>query len=142
MLKEVYGRNMIEAMWNEIMNDKNEFIDIKSGQKTSAKGLRKYTFPSSITIPVYDSLGNIMGTKNYNEPLSPYLFQQIEITQNWFYNYSKNIVINNIPDITLFLRSKNFQDYEENETNTENYIQINNLFYFYTCDCSKGFVLF
>jgi hypothetical protein len=113
MLKEVYGRNMIEAIWNEIMNDKNEFIDIKSGQKTSVKGLREYTFPSSITIPVYDSLGNLMGTKNYNAPLSPFLFQQIEITQNWFYNYSKNIVINNIPDITLFLRSKNFQDYEE-----------------------------
>ncbi len=104
MLKEVYGRNMIEAIWNEIMNDKNEFIDIKSGQKTSVKDLQEYTFPGSITIPVYDSLGNITGTKNYNEPLSPFLFQQIEITQHWFYNYSNNIVVNTIPEITLFRR--------------------------------------
>jgi|ERR1035437_888870 hypothetical protein len=110
MLKQLYGINILEAIWDDIMSDKNEIIDISSGQKTSVKNLQRYNFANSITIPVYDSLGNIIASNNYNLPATPSLFQQIEITQDWFYDYTKNIVTNNITDITLFVRSKSFLD--------------------------------
>jgi hypothetical protein len=103
MLKQLYGINMLEALWNDMMNDKNEIIDVGNGQKTSLKNL-KYNLPTSMSIPIYDSLGNVMGTRNNNVPATPLLFQQIEITQSWFYDHTKNVVLNYIPDATLYVR--------------------------------------
>ena len=103
MLKQLYGITLLEALWNDIMNDKNEIIDIGSGQKTSLKNL-SYNLNGPISIPIYDSLGNVMGSKYYNVPVTPSIFQQIEITQTWFYDHTKNVVLNYIPDATLFVR--------------------------------------
>ncbi len=113
MLKQLYGINILEAIWNYIINDKNEIIDIRSGQTTSLKNVKEFTYINSVQVPLYDSLGNIIAAKTYSEPLSPSLFQQIEINQSWFYDYTKNIVVNNIVDITLFLKNKGAQDEEE-----------------------------
>ena len=110
MLKQLYGVNILEAIWDDVMNDKNEIVDVNSGQTISLQNLPRYNFANSITIPVYDSLGNIIASNNYNLPVTPSHFQQIEITQDWFYDYTKNIVTNNITDITLFVRSKNFDE--------------------------------
>lgn len=113
MLKQLYGINMLEAIWKETMNDRNEIIDLKSGQRTSMKNLQEYNITVPVTIPVYDSSGNILGTRNYNVPVSPSLFPQVEITQNWFYDRTKNIVFNSIPTITFFVRSKSQVNFGE-----------------------------
>ena len=110
MLKELYGINILEAIWDDLLNDKNEIIDVRSGQTTSLKNVKELVFPNLLGIPVYDSLGNIIAVKNYSEPISPSLFQQIEITQNWYYDLTKNIVVDNFSDITLFLRSKYYEE--------------------------------
>jgi hypothetical protein len=103
LLKQFYGINILEAIWKEVMNDKNEITDLRNGEKTLAKNIQVYSFPNLLTIPVYDSLGNIIASTVYNEAISPSLFQQMEISQNWYYNYTKNILTNTITDITLFV---------------------------------------
>lgn len=109
-LKELYGVSMLDAIWKDLINNKNEIINVNSGQKIPVENLQKYFFANTVTIPLYDSLGNVFASQAYNEPISPSLFQQIEITQNWFYDYTKNIVTSNITDVTLFVRSKIYRD--------------------------------
>jgi hypothetical protein len=110
MLKQLYGINILEAIWNDIINDKNEIFDIRSGQKKSPKDLKQFVYSNMISIPVYDSLGNITGYTNYVKPASPSFFQQVEITEDWFYDQTKNVLISRIPAITLFAVSKNDND--------------------------------
>lgn len=105
-LKELYGVSMLEAIWSDLMNDKNEIIEMNSGQKIFFKNLQNYHFSDIVNVPIYDSLGQVTGTRKYSQAITPSLFPQIEITQNWFYDQTKNIVTNNISDITLFIRSE------------------------------------
>ena len=110
MLKQLYGINILEAIWDDLMNDKNEIVDINSSQTISLKNVKEYSFPNLIRIPVYDSSGVILGTKNYSEPISSSFFRQIEVTQNWYYDLNKNIVTDTISEIKLYVKSKYMQD--------------------------------
>lgn len=105
-LKELYGISMLDAIWKDLMNDKNEFTNLRNGEKVPLNTLVQYSYGNSITIPLYDSVGHVTGRQSYSEPISPSLFPQIEVTQNWFYNSTKNIITNNISDITLFIKSQ------------------------------------
>lgn len=110
MLKQVYGINLLEAIWKDLLNEQHEVVDLRSGQNTSLRNAKEFIFTNSIDIPVYDSLGRVLGTRSYREPVTASLFSQMELTQNWFYNSSRNVVENRITGITLFVRNKgNFQ---------------------------------
>jgi hypothetical protein len=110
MLKQLYGINILEAIWDDLMNDKNQIVDVNSGQIISLKNVKEYSFPNLLHIPVYDSSGVILGAKNYSEPISPSIFRQIEIIQNWYYDINKNIVTDTITEIKLYVKSKYSED--------------------------------
>ena len=106
MLKQLYGINMLDAVWEGVVNGRNEIIDVSTGQKTSFENLKFYDFTGgSVQVPVYDSMGNVTAYKTEGVAVRAAQFDQVEITQNWFYNYTKNRVVNSIPDITLFFRN-------------------------------------
>ena len=105
MLKQLYGINMLDAIWKGVVNGQNEIINLSTGQKTSFYNLKFYDFTGTVDVPVYDSMGNITGHKTEGVPVKAAQLDQVEITQNWFYNYTKNMVVNSIPDITLFIRN-------------------------------------
>lgn len=107
MLKQFYGINMLEAIWNSLISDKNELIDLRIGQKISLKNANELIFNSSVQVPVYDSVGNIASTKNHSEPMSAALFPQLELMQDWYYSPKKNTIVSNITGLTLFVRNKN-----------------------------------
>ena len=113
MLKQLYGINMLEAIWDDLTNDKNEITNLSNQQKVALKDLKDFTYSGTVSIPIYNAEGKITGYQEYSEPISPSLFQQIEITQSWYYNYSRNIVVNNITDITLYLKNKGFSENEQ-----------------------------
>ena len=105
MLKQLYGINMLDATWKGVVNGHNEIINLSTEQKTSFDNLKFYDFTGTVDVPIYDSMGKITGTKTEGIPVNATQLDQIEITQNWFYNYTKNRVVNTIPDITLFIRN-------------------------------------
>jgi hypothetical protein len=101
MLKQLYGRNLMEALWQVILNKKNDIIDLGSGKKVSPDDIH-LSFLQPVAVPIYDSVGNIVGNRNAVEVFAPSAFQQVEIRQNWYYDQSKNAVINTIPEIILY----------------------------------------
>jgi hypothetical protein len=113
MLKQFYGINMLEAIWKDLMDDKNEFTNFRNNEKVSSEELKRYHYPSTVSIPVYDAEGRISGYQSYSEPISPALFQQVEIGQAWYYNQTKNILLNTITDITLLLKNNEIPYNEE-----------------------------
>ena len=106
MLKETFGMNFVETIWNDISRSGNEVIDVRNGQNIVVKNLYDVVFPSPISIPLYDSSGVITRYENVNEPASPLLFKKVEIDENWYYDAIKNCFLNNITAITLFWRSQ------------------------------------
>lgn len=112
LLKQLYGTNLVEAIWKDLLNEKNEVIDIRNEQKVVLKNVKDFSHTNTVSIPLYDSLGRITDTTRYSEPILPSNFQQIELSQNWFYDRTKNVVVNTITDITLFFRNKgNIDDF-------------------------------
>ncbi len=107
MLKQLYGINILEAIWDDILNEKNEIRDLINDKIISLKDLNPFFYTNSIIIPLYDSLGMITGTRSYQKPISPSLFPKIEILQDWYYDKTKNIVVNVITAITLFVSNNN-----------------------------------
>lgn len=105
MLKELYGRTLLQTLWSDIANNKFIIINVATGKKVLLKDLENDT-EHQITVPVYDASGNIIEGKTVHEPLAPDLFNQIEITQKWFYNATKNVVTNDVVDMTVFFKQE------------------------------------
>lgn len=102
-LKELYGRNLIKALWPTILSPKTEKILMSTGKKITAKELQGGEWTgNAVSVPQYDSVGNISDTRKIYPEINAAVFKKAEITQTWFYNRTKNIVFSKIPDIILF----------------------------------------
>jgi hypothetical protein len=99
MLKELYGRNLVETLWPYLDKAGVDVIDLRNGGKLNWK---EFSINPPREMTSYDSVGNV-GRRLYSEPSPPSVFKQIQITQNWYYNYSKNIVFNTISQIVLLI---------------------------------------
>ncbi len=102
-LKELYGRNLVETIWSGLIEGKNEAYDIKTGKKLSAYQVMKYSLiPPKIT-PAYSYY---LADTIYH-PITPSIFKEIEILQNWSYNVTQNILTSTIPEIILYAKREN-----------------------------------
>jgi hypothetical protein len=106
-LKETFGRNLIQCLWPSVISNKSRMYLSGSGKKITGKEIisGKWT-GDAVSVPVYDSLGNLSESKTFYPEVSAKSFKKIEITQTWFYNETKNIVFNKIPEIILFANIK------------------------------------
>ncbi|MFN0081862.1 MAG: hypothetical protein ACKVOM_05040, partial [Ferruginibacter sp.] len=59
---------------------------------------------ATVSVPVYDSVGNLFGNRLISEEINAGSFDKISITQQWYYNDTKNIVYCLIPEAYLFLK--------------------------------------
>ena len=106
-LKETFGRNLIQCLWPSIISNKGRMYLSGSGKKITGKEIPAGEWTGdAVSVPVYDSIGNISESKTFYSEVSARSFKKIEITQTWFYNTTKNIVFNKIPEIILFANIK------------------------------------
>lgn len=104
-LKELYGRNLVETLWPYIISGKLDIYSIQPFKKRSPAELNNYMFTNDkIPTPVYDSANSTVLSGDYITPLSPLIFIQVEVAQNWYYDQTANIVYNNIPYIILYCK--------------------------------------
>ena len=104
-LKELYGRNLIQTLWPYILKDKFEIFDYTKNKKIKAKELDAELINGpKAAVPIYDSLGNITGSKIIQEALSVDVFTSIELIQDWYYDQTKNIVFNTVRELYLYAK--------------------------------------
>ncbi len=100
-LKELYGRNLIETLWPYILENKFEVLSTETNTKLKIEEIN----PNQLKIPVafFDSLGISTYWTQYID-LNPAWFTEIQLVQDWYYNYTENIVFNKIRELYLYIK--------------------------------------
>ena len=101
--KETFGRNMVETLWPYVLANKLNVYSVATGKLLTLKEINSELIGNtSVIVPVYDSVGNATSKTIDKYPLQPNIFTKVIINQTWYYNDTKNIFFNKIPDIILY----------------------------------------
>lgn len=103
-VKQLYEKNLIKTLWTLIRNKKLEMLSPTTNKKLTMDELNDIlNTGDKIPVPFYDSTGTITSKGYfYPEEISPTVFKEIQINQQWYYNETKNIVFCRIPEVILF----------------------------------------
>lgn len=98
-LKEIYGHNLIETLWPYVKSGKIKCFTEPENKATTIKEIENDNLLNlqTIHIPLYDSMGMLAGTKLITTDIKAAIFDKISISQEWYYNETKNIVFCKIP---------------------------------------------
>lgn len=61
LLKQLDGTNVLEAIWEYLLSEKHEVVDERRQQNVLLKNVKEFTPSQTIEIPIYDSLGHLIG---------------------------------------------------------------------------------
>ncbi len=102
MLKEMYGKNLIETLWPQVLNGKIEIFSLPNNERLTPDKLMQAN--AGTLVPFYDSTSSatIYKYEFINEPLSPEKFTDVELVQDWYYDSRKNIVFSKIMEMYLY----------------------------------------
>jgi hypothetical protein len=102
-LKQTYGRNLLQSIWAYVAAGKINVYNSATNKKVLPQDLDYFSLSSQpYSVALYDSFGNEIGTKYKNPNPIPYYITEVEIVQQWYYNYTKNIVTCKIPGMFLY----------------------------------------
>ena len=112
-LKSLFGKNLVESLWPSVTNGKVAVFTIEKNQQLSQPEIdTSFVFEKvAIPTPVYDSTGNL-SAKNflYAQKISPDVFKEVVIVQNWYYDQKKNMLYSLVPEIILYAKSDKYDD--------------------------------
>jgi hypothetical protein len=114
-LKELYGRNLLQTLWPQIVKNKYLLLSSGSNSKLASSDLNTNLIDSQkIVVPVFDENGNVASQLVKSQPISPDIFTQAELLQDWYYDITSNMVFNKVKEMTLCAKkwSVNGQDKE------------------------------
>lgn len=106
LLKQLYGQNLLQALWPNLHKKQYEFYKMDSLIKIPFEKINM-GLVSNPAVPVYDAEGNLTGTKMYpmdDQPLNLSLITNIQLEQNWYYHAGKNILFNLITELVLYTK--------------------------------------
>ncbi len=108
--KETFGKNLVETLWPFVLNGTIKAYSATTDKVLTIKDINASLLgEESIEVPVFDSLGNPKSKKisSNDFPISPTRFTKVVINQTWYYNDTRNIVFNKVPNIILYAPAKN-----------------------------------
>ena len=104
-LKELYGRNIAETLWPYILNSKIAAFDYKTNKRLkSGEFTTDLITEEKIMVPVYDSTGNQVGEVVKRSELTPDVFTSIQLVQDWYYDYTGNVVFTTAREMYLYAK--------------------------------------
>jgi hypothetical protein len=111
-LKETFGRNLIETLWPAMEGNKITLYTTDKNKRTTIKQIDKENLLNlqSVSVPVHDNNGEALSPRIIMTEITPSLFNKITITQQWYYNETKNIVFCKIPNAILSIPKFNEAD--------------------------------
>jgi hypothetical protein len=95
-LKQLYGQNLLDALWPYLGSKNYEIYRIDSNKRISVAEIGL----GLLDVPVYDVNGNMAGKAAAK--LTPESFSSLEILQNWSYHKEKNLLFGRISEIILY----------------------------------------
>lgn len=108
MIKQIYGRNILETLWQSFPGKNYNFINPENNLPLLFSEIDKTLLDSSVmSIPVYDENGDIKSKQNLTlkgEPLDLYNIDSIQLFQHWYYSKKKNILFSKIESLTLYAK--------------------------------------
>ena len=104
-IKQLYSRNLVQTIWPYILDGKIKVYTTGSGDLLEKEKIDEYLVnKTKIPVPTYDEAGNITGNSFLASAFETRLFTSVELRQEWYYNYTDNIVFSRIREIVLCLR--------------------------------------
>ncbi len=104
MLKSVYNRNIIGAIWPDVITGKIKMYEIGAPEPMTNANITSgiYKGSSTVMVPLYDSTGSLMGTKAMGGELTAASFDKITLIEDWYYDETKDIILCKIPEAVIF----------------------------------------
>jgi hypothetical protein len=103
-IKETYGMNLVYTLWYDLSKGYNKAIDLKTNKRIPAKNIMEYSGTDSIeevmqggddTTNIYYKVAGTPIRRNLSE---------ISVSQNWYYDVTKNIFYTSITDATIYAK--------------------------------------
>ena len=111
MIKQIYGRNILETLWQSFPGGNYSFINPENDLPILFSDIDKTLLDSSVmSIPVYDENGDIKSKQNLTlkgEPLDLNNIESVQLFQQWYYAAKKNILFSKIISLTLYAKKWN-----------------------------------
>jgi hypothetical protein len=104
-LKEMYGKNLVEAIWPYVLKNEIDAFAIDQNLKLKPEELDiTLAYNQPVITPIYDSTGSsIITFKVIADPIDPGRFTDVQLIQDWFYDHKKNKVYSYITELVLYL---------------------------------------
>lgn len=113
-LKEMYGQNLLQTLWPYVLNNKIKAFSVDSKLLLKPEELNMNLANTQPTIsPIYDSNGNVVKYNINADPIDPKIFTDVQLVQDWYYDYRKNKVFSYVKEIVLYLSK--FNEKEDNK---------------------------
>ena len=102
-LKKNYGMTLPLALWYDLSKGFNSVIDLKSNSTISPQNIMDFSaFDSTEHTRVIDSMPDFLSYKVPGPPAFSY-FSDIGISQEWYYNKTKDVFFANISKVYLYI---------------------------------------
>jgi hypothetical protein len=117
VIKQTYGMNLTQSIWNRASQGSIRILDIKVNRVIAAKDVWDYSVDDSVDVPLFDSLGFVIGEKRFaGAPVTDKLSKTIRFTQEIYFDRLKNVFHSKISDCYLFVSE---YDYSNNKFKLE-----------------------
>ncbi len=104
-LKELYGQNLIEAIWSYVLNNELDVFAIKDNLKLKPEESEiSLAINEPVLIPVYDSVGSVISYVVSPKPIDLKSFTAVQLLQDWHYDHKRNKVYSNIKEMILYIK--------------------------------------
>jgi len=113
-IKKTYGMSLTYNIWYDLSRGFNKVVDLRNNKAIPSGQIIDYPFNDElISVPYYDSLGKLIGSKKMKgAPVQPYFYTS-GISQKLYYNKTKDFFYSKIDFIDIYTQFNNRESTKE-----------------------------
>lgn len=102
-LKEMYGRNLLQTIWPSVLNNKINAFSLDNRKLKPEELDITLAYSEPVLAPIYDSVGTVISYLVTSNPIDIRRFTDVQLVQDWYYDYRNNKVYSYIKEMVLIL---------------------------------------
>ena len=113
-LKNMYGKNLLQTLLPYIQAKHIEVSSVDGNRNVKPEEWNtNLSGMEPVISPIYDSVGNIAKYNIESSTMDPNKFTDVQLVQDWYYDYRKNKIFSTITEMVLYLSKFNKEDNKE-----------------------------